>query len=131
MSGSNSFPHWMRQWVQHAMMWMYWWQAILLQLILDNLYKTFHSCWIVTPITHNLQNTTRIMSIILSKGIIFLIYYPNKSSSSELTYNSFIDYYKFSLVKWVKCLKLYTTIYCIFISVQYFYGQTVQTRLLS
>ncbi len=56
MSGSNHFPHLVCEWVEHAVMRVYGWQAVLLQLLLYNLYKALHALIIVSPITDDLKH---------------------------------------------------------------------------
>ena len=55
MSGCDGFPHLVGQGVEHTVVGVDRGQAVLLQLVLDDLHQALYACTVVGPVTHNLQ----------------------------------------------------------------------------
>lgn len=55
VSFSDGFTEAVREWIEHAVVWVHWRQAVLFQLISHNAHKLFHPLIIVSPVTHNLR----------------------------------------------------------------------------
>lgn len=54
VSLSDGLAEAMREWIEHAVVWVHRRQAVLFQLISHNAHKLFHPLIIVSPVTHNL-----------------------------------------------------------------------------
>lgn len=55
MSLCNGLAETVREGIQHAVMGMHRWQAVLLQLISNNAHQFLHALVIISPITYNLK----------------------------------------------------------------------------
>lgn len=51
---SNGFAESVREWIQHAVVWVHWRQAVLIQLVSHNAHKLLHPLIIICPVAHNL-----------------------------------------------------------------------------
>lgn len=54
MAFSNGFAEPVRQWIQHAVVWVHRGQAVLVQLVGHDANQLFHPLVVISPVTHDL-----------------------------------------------------------------------------
>ena len=75
MTGSNGFSLGSCERVEHAMVRVNRWQAILLHLVLNNLRQAYHALLVVFPLTHNLCKSPNNINVLLKPFVVNLLEY--------------------------------------------------------